>query len=94
MDAEANEDSVILYPEDGSSTHGDVLVGAGRIRSVCGINLIGMAIDYFNPSVRPLFCPSYKLRFSGKVLMRSTFDARLVEGRIINLSANSMHWVC
>jgi salicylate hydroxylase len=45
-------------------------------------------------SVRQSFIPDYKLRFSGKVFMRATFDASLVEGKIPNLPADSIHWVC
>lgn len=44
--------------------------------------------------MRQSFLPEYKLRFSGKVFMRSTFDASLVEGKITDLPADSMHWVC
>jgi hypothetical protein len=44
-------------------------------------------------SVRQSFIPEYKLRFSGKVFMRATFDAALVEGKIPSLPADSVHWV-
>lgn len=44
-------------------------------------------------SVRQSFVPDYKLRFSGKVFMRATFDASLVEGKIPDLPADSIHWV-
>ncbi|KAJ5318868.1 uncharacterized protein N7506_011572 [Penicillium brevicompactum] len=74
--AEASQDGVALYFEDGSSAHGDILIGADGIRS----------------SVRQSFIPDYKLRFSGKVFMRATFDAALVEGKIPNLPADSIHW--
>lgn len=33
--AEAREDGVSLHFEDGSSAHGDILIGADGIRSVC-----------------------------------------------------------
>ncbi|KAJ5976034.1 hypothetical protein N7481_009741 [Penicillium waksmanii] len=74
--AEADKNGVTLHFEDGSSAQGDVLIGADGIRSV----------------VRKSFLPDYKLRFSGKVFMRSTFDASLVEGKIPNLPSDSMHW--
>ncbi|KAJ5383549.1 hypothetical protein N7517_001460 [Penicillium concentricum] len=74
--AEADQAGVSLYFEDGSSAHGDILIGADGIRS----------------SVRQSFIPGYKLRFSGKVFMRATFDASLVEGKIPDLPADSMHW--
>ncbi|KAK4860701.1 hypothetical protein LT330_004432 [Penicillium expansum] len=74
--AEADEAVVSLYFEDGSSAHGDILIGADGIRS----------------SVRQSFIPDYKLRFSGKVFMRATFDASLVEGKIPDLPADSIHW--
>lgn len=44
-------------------------------------------------SVRQSFIPDYKLRFSGKVFMRATFDASLVEGKIPDLPEDSIHWV-
>ncbi|KAJ5515430.1 hypothetical protein N7527_006990 [Penicillium freii] len=74
--AEADEAGVALYFEDGTSAHGDILIGADGIRS----------------SVRQSFIPDYKLRFSGKVFMRATFDASLVEGKIPDLPADSIHW--
>jgi salicylate hydroxylase len=37
--AEADRAGVSLYFEDGSSAHGDILIGADGIRSVCGISL-------------------------------------------------------
>ncbi|CAG7916270.1 unnamed protein product [Penicillium olsonii] len=43
-------------------------------------------------SVRQSFIPDYKLRFSGKVFMRATFDASLVEGKIPDLPEDSIHW--
>ncbi|KAJ5773012.1 Monooxygenase FAD-binding [Penicillium paradoxum] len=74
--AEANQHGVSLYFEDGGSAHGDILIGADGIRS----------------RVRQSFMPDYKLRFSGKVFMRATFDAELVEGKIPDLPVDSMHW--
>ncbi|PTB63292.1 FAD/NAD(P)-binding domain-containing protein [Trichoderma citrinoviride] len=74
--AEANDDGVSLYFEDGTSAHGDILLGADGIRS----------------QVRGSFYPEYKLRFSGKVFMRSTFDASLVEGKVLDLPADAAHW--
>ncbi|KAJ5391451.1 Monooxygenase FAD-binding [Penicillium cosmopolitanum] len=74
--AEADKNGVTLHFEDGSSVQGDVLIGADGIRS----------------AVRKSFLPDYRLRFSGKVFMRSTFDASLVEGKIPNLPSDSMHW--
>ncbi|KXG48032.1 Monooxygenase, FAD-binding [Penicillium griseofulvum] len=74
--AEVEQDGVSLYFEDRSSAHGDILIGVDGIRS----------------SVRQSFIPDYKLRFSGKVFMRATFDASLVEGKIPDLPADSMHW--
>ncbi|KAL2803127.1 hypothetical protein BJX63DRAFT_425535 [Aspergillus granulosus] len=74
--AEATQTGVSLHFKDGSSVHGDILIGADGIKS----------------TVRQSFIPDYKLRFSGKVYMRSTFDASLVEGKISDLPADSMHW--
>ncbi|KOS41132.1 hypothetical protein ACN38_g8003 [Penicillium nordicum] len=74
--AEADEAGVSLYFEDGTSAHGEILIGADGLRS----------------SVRQSFVPDYKLRFSGKVFMRATFDASLVEGKIPDLPADSIHW--
>ncbi|KAJ5136270.1 hypothetical protein N7448_004824 [Penicillium atrosanguineum] len=74
--AEVSQDGVSLYFEDGSSAHGDILIGADGIRS----------------RVRQSFIPEYKLRFTGKVFMRSTFDASLVDGNVPDLPADSIHW--
>ncbi|KAL7931364.1 FAD/NAD(P)-binding domain-containing protein [Trichoderma chlorosporum] len=74
--AEANDDGVNLFFEDGTSANGDILIGADGIRS----------------KVRASFYPDYKLRFSGKVFMRSIFDAALVEGKIPDLPADAAHW--
>ncbi|KAL7782937.1 putative monooxygenase [Trichoderma ceciliae] len=74
--AEGNNDGVVLYFADGTSAHGDILVGADGIRS----------------QVRSSFFPDYKLKFSGKVFMRSIFDASLVDGKVPNLPADAAHW--
>ncbi|CAG8899293.1 unnamed protein product [Penicillium egyptiacum] len=74
--AEADQGGVSLYFEDGGNAHGDILIGADGIRS----------------SVRQSFIPDYKLRFSGKIFMRATFDASLVAGKIPDLPADSIHW--
>ncbi|PYI31304.1 FAD/NAD(P)-binding domain-containing protein [Aspergillus indologenus CBS 114.80] len=74
--AEADHQGVSLYFDDGTSAHGDILIGADGLRSI----------------VRQSFIPQYKLRFSGKVFMRSTFDALLVEGKVADLPADSIHW--
>ncbi|RAH79594.1 FAD/NAD(P)-binding domain-containing protein [Aspergillus japonicus CBS 114.51] len=74
--AEADHQGVSLYFDDGTSAHGDILIGADGLRSI----------------VRQSFIPQYKLRFSGKVFMRSTFDASLVEGKVADLPADSIHW--
>lgn len=42
--------------------------------------------------VRAAFVPNHKLKWTGKVFARSTFDASLVEG-IKDLPADSTHWV-
>jgi 2-polyprenyl-6-methoxyphenol hydroxylase-like FAD-dependent oxidoreductase len=42
--AEANREGVSLYFEDGSSAHGDVLIGADGIRSVCDVRLNGVVL--------------------------------------------------
>ncbi|KAJ5168171.1 uncharacterized protein N7482_003765 [Penicillium canariense] len=74
--AEASQDRVSLHFEDGSSAHGHILIGADGIRS----------------PVRQSFIPDYKLRFSGKVFMRSTFDVSLIEGKVPDLPIDAMHW--
>ncbi|KAJ0416315.1 hypothetical protein BJY00DRAFT_304214 [Aspergillus carlsbadensis] len=56
--AEADEGGVTLYFEDGTSAHGDILIGADGLKS----------------KVRQSFLPNYKLRFSGKVYMRKIPD--------------------
>ncbi|KAJ5647896.1 hypothetical protein N7490_004268 [Penicillium lividum] len=76
IDADVNEGGVSLQFEDGSKISGDMLIGADGIKS----------------KVRQSFVPDYKLRFSGKVFMRSTFDASLVEERIPDLPTDSLHW--
>ncbi|KAL4804954.1 hypothetical protein BDV18DRAFT_161353 [Aspergillus unguis] len=73
--AESGGDGVKVYFEDGSTAQGDILIGADGLKS----------------KVRQSFLPGYTLRFTGKVYMRSTFDASLVEG-IPDLPDDSMHW--
>lgn len=51
--AEADQDGVSLYFEDGSSAHGDILIGADGIRSVCDITLVGIAFANSSPE-----CPT------------------------------------
>ncbi|KAL4918408.1 hypothetical protein BDW62DRAFT_217603 [Aspergillus aurantiobrunneus] len=74
--AETSEAGVSLHFEDGTSAYGDVLIGADGLKS----------------KVRQSFIPDYKLRFTGKVYMRSTFDASLVEDKVPDLPADSLHW--
>ncbi|OJJ07831.1 hypothetical protein ASPVEDRAFT_89065 [Aspergillus versicolor CBS 583.65] len=74
--AEVHEQGVSLYFEDGTTAHGDILIGADGLKS----------------KVRQSFIPDYKLRFTGKVFMRSTFDASLVAEKIPNLPDDSLHW--
>ncbi|KAJ5541102.1 hypothetical protein N7494_006178 [Penicillium frequentans] len=74
--ADVSHDGVSLHFEDGTRAFGHILIGADGIRS----------------KVRQSFIPDYRLRFSGKVFMRSTFDASLVEAKIPNLPADSLHW--
>ncbi|KAL2222392.1 monooxygenase [Thermoascus aurantiacus ATCC 26904] len=73
--AKVSADKVTLYFADGTSAEGDVLVGADGIHS----------------KVRAAFVPNHKLKWTGKVFARSTFDASLVEG-IKDLPADSTHW--
>ena len=42
--AEVDQDGVSLYFEDGSSAHGDILIGADGIRSVCDASLATIAL--------------------------------------------------
>ncbi|KAJ6020696.1 hypothetical protein N7540_006200 [Penicillium herquei] len=74
--AEIADNGVSLHFEDGTKAYGDILIGADGIKS----------------RVRQSFVPEYKLRFSGKIFMRSTFDASLVEDKIPDLPADSLHW--
>ncbi|KAL4886170.1 hypothetical protein BJY04DRAFT_213702 [Aspergillus karnatakaensis] len=74
--AETDDKGVTLRFEDGTTARGDILIGADGLKS----------------KVRQSFIPDYTLRFSGKVYMRSTFDAKLVEDKIHNLPADSLHW--
>ncbi|KUL87636.1 hypothetical protein ZTR_05832 [Talaromyces verruculosus] len=74
--AVATDEGVALYFEDGTEAHGDLLIGADGIKS----------------RTRQAFIPEYKLKFSGKVFARSTFDASIVEGKIRDLPVDSVHW--
>ncbi|KAL4746977.1 hypothetical protein BDW72DRAFT_197188 [Aspergillus terricola var. indicus] len=76
LHADADENDVVLHFEDGTNAHGDILIGADGLKS----------------KVRQSFIPHYKLRFTGKVFMRSTFDASLVVGKIPDLPEDSLHW--
>ncbi|KAJ5735214.1 uncharacterized protein N7483_000339 [Penicillium malachiteum] len=76
INAEITDNGVSLHFEDGTKAYGDILIGADGIKS----------------RVRQSFVPEYKLRFSGKIFMRSTFDASLVEDKIPDLPADSLHW--
>ncbi|KAF3406205.1 Salicylate hydroxylase [Talaromyces pinophilus] len=74
--AVATDEGVALYFEDGTEAHGDLLIGADGIKS----------------RTRQSFIPEYKLKFSGKVFARSTFDASILEGKIRDLPVDSVHW--
>ncbi|KAL4819708.1 putative monooxygenase [Aspergillus spinulosporus] len=74
--ADADDNGVVLHFEDGTTARGDILIGADGLKS----------------KVRQSFIPNYKLRFTGKVFMRSTFDASLVVGKIPHLPEDSLHW--
>lgn len=92
--AEVDHDGVSLHFEDGTCAFGHILIGADGIRSVRGRTLLAdCAPSNKEKKVRQSFIPDYKLRFSGKIFMRSTFDASLVESNIPNLPADSLHWV-
>ncbi|KAJ5643494.1 uncharacterized protein N7484_006001 [Penicillium longicatenatum] len=73
--ANVSDDGVSLHFEDGTCAYGHILIGADGIRS----------------KVRQSFIPNYRLLFSGKISMRSTFDASLV-AKIPNLPEDSSHW--
>jgi len=73
--AKVYEDGVTVYFADGTSVRGDILVGADGIRS----------------KVRTIFAPDHKLKWTGRIALRTTFDASLVEG-IPDLPADSSHW--
>lgn len=92
--ADISHDGVSLHFEDGTRAFGHILIGADGIRSVrCCLLLAGCTPSNIKKKVRQSFIPDYKLRFSGKIFMRSTFDASLVEAKIPNLPADSLHWV-
>jgi salicylate hydroxylase len=93
--AVATDDQVTLFFEDGSEAHGDLLIGADGIKSVRLICLIDTIFtNLLKQRTRQSFFPAYKLKFSGKVFARSTFDASIVEGKIPDLPVDSVHWVC
>ncbi|KAL1857939.1 hypothetical protein Plec18170_003163 [Paecilomyces lecythidis] len=73
--ASASPEKVQLEFTDGTSAEGDVLIGADGIHS----------------KVRASFVPDHRLYATGKVYMRSTFDASLVEN-IPDLPLDSSHW--
>ncbi|KAL4789352.1 hypothetical protein BDV19DRAFT_395127 [Aspergillus venezuelensis] len=65
-----------MHFEDGTTAHGNILIGVDGLKS----------------KVRQSFIPDYKLRFTGKVFMRSTFDVSLVEGKVPDLPEDCLHW--
>ncbi|KAL4894225.1 hypothetical protein BDV59DRAFT_176065 [Aspergillus ambiguus] len=69
-------DKVVLSFGDGTVAEGDIVIGADGIRS----------------KVRQSVIPEHRLEFTGKVFMRATFDASLVEGKIPGLPEDSTHW--
>ncbi|XWW97567.1 hypothetical protein V2A60_005551 [Cordyceps javanica] len=74
--AAATESEAALFFEDGTEAHGDILIAADGIRS----------------KVRQAFLPDHRLRFTGKVFFRSTFNASLVEDEIPDLPFDAVHW--
>ncbi|KAL4760339.1 uncharacterized protein BDW70DRAFT_168881 [Aspergillus foveolatus] len=76
LHADAYGNDVVLYFEDGTTAHGDTLIG----------------LDGPKSRVLQSFIPHYKLRFTGKISMRSTFDASLVVGKVPDLPEDSLHW--
>ncbi|KAB8227004.1 uncharacterized protein BDW43DRAFT_317244 [Aspergillus alliaceus] len=74
--ADASQHGVTLHFADGTSAKGDVLIGADGIHS----------------KVRKSFVPNHQLVSTGKVFLRSTFDASLVAD-IPNLPLDSAHWL-
>ncbi|KAE8141387.1 hypothetical protein BDV38DRAFT_279285 [Aspergillus pseudotamarii] len=75
VSAEASHDKVTLHFVDGTSAQGDILIGADGIHS----------------KVRKSFVPDHQLFSTGKVFLRSTFDASLV-AHIRDLPLDSTHW--
>ncbi|KAJ4158355.1 uncharacterized protein LMH87_008885 [Akanthomyces muscarius] len=74
--ADVNQNDAVLFFEDGTEAHGDILIAADGIRS----------------KVRQSLLPDYHLEFTGKVFMRSTFDASMLEGKIPDLPLDAVHW--
>lgn len=74
--AEAGEEEAVLFFEDGTQAHGDILIAADGIRS----------------KVRQSLLPNYHLKFTGKVFVRSTFAASLVEAEVPDLPLDAIHW--
>ncbi|KAH8716491.1 6-hydroxynicotinate 3-monooxygenase [Beauveria bassiana] len=74
--AEASEKEAVLFFSDGTEAHGGLLIAVDGIRS----------------RVRQSLLPDYHLKFTGKVFVRSTFDASLVEGKIPDLPLDAVHW--
>ncbi|KAL1964910.1 hypothetical protein VTN77DRAFT_6263 [Rasamsonia byssochlamydoides] len=74
--AKVHPDRVVVFFADGTHAEGDVLVGADGIRS----------------KVRQSFVPEHRLKWTGKIFMRATFDALLVEGKVPDLPPDSTHW--
>ncbi|KAF7593206.1 hypothetical protein BBP40_011836 [Aspergillus hancockii] len=72
---DASHDGVTVRFADGTHTHGDILIGADGIHS----------------RVRKSIAPNHQLFFTGKVFLRSTFDASLVAD-IPDLPLDSAHW--
>ncbi|KAI9935117.1 hypothetical protein ASPWEDRAFT_186722 [Aspergillus wentii DTO 134E9] len=73
--ASVHREKVTLHFADNTSAEGDILIGADGLKS----------------NVRQSFAPEHKLNWTGKVFLRSTFDASLVQ-HIPDLPLDSVHW--